>query len=484
MAGVLREPTLGLRSIDQNETNSSIIKPGDPTLSNVDDDPDDVEATFISDITDEDAQSLIEPSLSHVASRLKSTQTPALEKVAVMEDLDGSGPFDSEPDSPSLEAEWPPETQARPELPTNAKESINNPLQLKGNSGSSRRSPPLKPEASQLPITPWHADTKRILLQPRVATQQSSLHGVFSSSRTRSLSGGAEALRKLLPKALPSIAQVGNLFGSSGDGQRSKRSSSLFSDSVTLQMARSSSPTVPRFPITASQPTTRTHERIITTRPQVLARPGNPGRSSEPSNLRRVTSDDSLLYHSVSRASSLGDDSRFENHHVQVNSRVKAIRDSFQDRSSFRMPQMPSMPSMPRVPSFSFSFLPATASIPWRTDTDVRPEILPTAAYKRNSDILASPVRAAVPRLDTAAKPISPVTNDHSTNSLDRVLNSLTGDVVIMGGYRGSVLRSTKTNRQVWVPVKVGLNIRKVDLEVGLEPEDEERMPETIYPSG
>lgn len=53
-----------------------------------------------------------------------------------------------------------------------------------------------------------------------------------------------------------------------------------------------------------------------------------------------------------------------------------------------------------------------------------------------------------------------------------------------MGGYRGSVLRSTKTKRQVWVPVKVGLNIRKVNLEVGLNPEDEERMEETIYPSG
>jgi hypothetical protein len=32
--------------------------------------------------------------------------------------------------------------------------------------------------------------------------------------------------------------------------------------------------------------------------------------------------------------------------------------------------------------------------------------------------------------------------------------------------------------------MKVGLNLRKVDLEVGLEPEDEERMEETIYASG
>ena len=32
--------------------------------------------------------------------------------------------------------------------------------------------------------------------------------------------------------------------------------------------------------------------------------------------------------------------------------------------------------------------------------------------------------------------------------------------------------------------MKVGLNIRKVDLEVGLKDEDEERMPEKIFPSG
>lgn len=69
-------------------------------------------------------------------------------------------------------------------------------------------------------------------------------------------------------------------------------------------------------------------------------------------------------------------------------------------------------------------------------------------------------------------------------SELDRALDSLTGDLVVMGGYRGSVLRSTRTKRQVWVPVKVGLNMRKVNLEVGLEPEDEENMEDTIYPDG
>lgn len=69
--------------------------------------------------------------------------------------------------------------------------------------------------------------------------------------------------------------------------------------------------------------------------------------------------------------------------------------------------------------------------------------------------------------------------------ALDRVLETLTGDIVIMGGYRGSVLRSAQPpHRQLWVPVKVGLNIRKVNLEVGLDPEDEETMEQHIFASG
>jgi pimeloyl-ACP methyl ester carboxylesterase len=54
-----------------------------------------------------------------------------------------------------------------------------------------------------------------------------------------------------------------------------------------------------------------------------------------------------------------------------------------------------------------------------------------------------------------------------------------------MGGYRGSVLRSSQPpHRQLWVPVKVGLNIRKVNMEVGLDPEDEETMEQHIFASG
>jgi hypothetical protein len=115
---------------------------------------------------------------------------------------------------------------------------------------------------------------------------------------------------------------------------------------------------------------------------------------------------------------------------------------------------------------------------------------MPAIISKKNSDTVTKPavapgmVGAAVSRPEAVIETARPLAEGSASGSLDHALESLTGDVVIMGGYRGSILRSTKTNRQVWVPVKVGLNIRKVDLEVGLEPEDEEQMPETIYPSG
>ncbi|EKG12676.1 hypothetical protein MPH_10220 [Macrophomina phaseolina MS6] len=66
-----------------------------------------------------------------------------------------------------------------------------------------------------------------------------------------------------------------------------------------------------------------------------------------------------------------------------------------------------------------------------------------------------------------------------------KAVQELKGDVVILGGYRGSILRSAEPpHRQLWVPIKVGLNLRKVDLEVGLNPEDDETMEERVIPGG
>lgn len=151
-----------------------------------------------------------------------------------------------------------------------------------------------------------------------------------------------------------------------------------------------------------------------------------------------------MLYHSLSRMSSLGDDQRFTNVREQVNSRFKAIVDSF-DTPSFKLPSMPSTLLSPLKKSeFSVSELNFDSS---------------KASLTRTIKIHRDP--------------------------LDSVLEHLTGDLVIMGGYRGSILRSAEPpHRQLWVPMKVGLKVRKVNLEIGLNPEDEENMEKSIIPSG
>jgi hypothetical protein len=417
-----------------------------PDMSDGSDEADDV-ATGRSKMTDEDAESLIGLSMSHVATRLKSPKTPAVEKRNALED--GGRYIGNAPDSPPLE-----------ESPAE-------------DGQDATVAPPLLAEGGVnfVPDQP----TVRMSLPPggipRVSKPsdppQLSLHGVFSGlDRKRSLSGGADALRKLLPKNLPSIGNVGNLFASSMTVQR------------TLTPPKGSGHNRSHSALTPAV------ESSLSTRP---------AETPKQTILRHSTSDDNLLYHTLSRASSLGDDTRFANQHEQVNSRVKAIRDSLYDRTSFKLPQMPSMPSMPSMPNFSFNrnFLNST-SVPtrWISDADVLSDILPNTGTKKRASTVPNPtvlpgITGVVPsRQEALPESVRPVSEALPSHPLDRVLEALTGDVVIMGGYRGSVLRSTNTNRQVWVPVKVGLNIRKVDLEVGLEPEDEERMHESIYASG
>lgn len=415
-----------------------------PEMSeDISDDAEDL-ASARSRMTDEDAESLIGLSMSHAASRLKSPSTPAIEKRNALEE----GYLWAGPESPPLE-----ESAAEGEL-----EVITAPLPM----------PEVRTSlvAGQSPYRASMPATTFTQVRPS-DPPQSSLAGVFSGlDRKRSLSGSADALRRLLPKNLPSIAQVGSMFSSSSAGQRSPRLEG------TMTLPKDSGHV-------------RSHSALTPAADLVLA--ARPAEAHSTKGLRPSTSDDNLLYHTLSRASSLGDDTRFEKQHDQVNSRVKAIRDSLSDRTSFRLPQMPSMPSMP---SFSFNrnfFAPNLVPLRWIPDADVLPDILPSSGTKKRASTLFSPV--VLPAITSVASSRPEVVPEPArawseVHPLDRVLESLTGDVVIMGGYRGSVLRSTKTNRQVWVPVKVGLNIRKVNLEVGLEPEDEERMHESIYASG
>lgn len=144
----------------------------------------------------------------------------------------------------------------------------------------------------------------------------------------------------------------------------------------------------------------------------------------------------------------MGDDDQFQDVREMVNIRFMALKDSLPDVPNFKMPSFPKLYSQAMKSSLSLH------------------TVYSTEALGQQSNV---------------SREASPISKD----PLDRVLEELTGDVVIMGGYRGSVLRSAEApHQQVWAPVKLGLNMRKVNLEVGLEDEDEEQMHKTIVPSG
>jgi hypothetical protein len=58
-------------------------------------------------------------------------------------------------------------------------------------------------------------------------------------------------------------------------------------------------------------------------------------------------------------------------------------------------------------------------------------------------------------------------------------------DVVILGGYRGSILRDVKTKKRLWVPlVRAGLNLRKVDLGIPLDEGADKLTEAQVIPDG
>lgn len=132
-----------------------------------------------------------------------------------------------------------------------------------------------------------------------------------TARHNRSSSVGSDALKRL-SKALPSLSFP-------------KGPSTFFPSLPT-----------PSFFSSVTSPTSPTSRKIL---PAVHNEQQPPSVASRPSySLHRTTSDDSLLYHTLSRVSSLGDDDNFDNIREQVNSRVKAIMDSFPDRPTFKLP--------------------------------------------------------------------------------------------------------------------------------------------------
>jgi hypothetical protein len=195
-----------------------------------------------------------------------------------------------------------------------------------------------------------------------------------------------------------------------------------------------------------------------------------------PYSIRKSSSTGSLSFHrSISIASSLGDDTRFENVKDQINNRLKAIMDSIQD-SNFRLPNLPSLPKMPSILQ---TVSKASEQQPRRHTYG--------PGQKQVRFGVADPATKSRHVSDEAMGTKVPLATRHTY--FNKALEQIKGDVVILGGYRGSLLKNTGNSetphRRLWVPpISAALNITKVELEVGLEDEDEERMAERIIPDG
>lgn len=459
------------------------------TTDSLRDDVADASDRDVQHLSGEDAHSIMEVSISPVATRLTSSRTSRTEEAVALQECDGLGLQSDErtiPPAELLNAGEPKDTLEKPyELGSPKCQHLS--LNVLSSPSSSY---------TGLPTPPWHAEPKKFVAE-RPEQARSALREALALTTRRSFSGSGEALKKFLPSMpkapsfMPSLPSLSvNVI------QRSKnRRLSLSKD------PNSSLPSI-KFPFLSEASAKGRSD--VPLRSSADATPDST-KTPYPRAIRRVASDESLLYHSISRASSLGDDARFEHHTEMLNSRLKAIKDSLQDRSSFRLPSLPSLPSMPslpnmpsipRVPSFNFNVNFAfnlnsgSNSHRRRADIGSTEGTTPNNDAGRSSaalDPVVTPGTGSGPvsSPEAAAKVTRPVTEAPKTGFLNHAMANLTGDVVIMGGYRGSVLRSARApHRQVWVPVKVGLNIRRVNLEVGLEPEDEERMEEQIFSSG
>lgn len=200
--------------------------------------------------------------------------------------------------------------------------------------------PPLQSPEPEQWVSGQHNNKRFTIADP--SRLKSSMAAAIQTRHQRAQSAGESALKRL-SKALPSLPSITipsnllpalhapNPFSSTSsspqkDGSRSSRQNrfSALSPFSSRFLGNSAAPNDDGSRL--AQPDTATAMDRVPSRPQTL---------------RSVASDDSVLYHSLSRMSSLGDDARFSHVREQVNVRIKAIMDSF-DGPSFKLPQMPS----------------------------------------------------------------------------------------------------------------------------------------------
>ncbi|KAF2647794.1 hypothetical protein K491DRAFT_613993 [Lophiostoma macrostomum CBS 122681] len=458
----------------------------------------------------ETVQSAIGVSIGEQQTRLTSPKTPAAEKAAALDETDG-GLFFEGWQQPQDETVIPdPPQAALTDDQEDEKETQDESLPDDEFVGGS--------PAARMP-SPWRATpgTLRVDNRDHRAALRDSL---TTGTRRRAMSGGSatETFKKYMPFTFPSMPKSSGLLNFSlpsfsvspfdnargrpsiyqrkrvSSANHSRKSSGIGQHDGT-QISReavddtrpSPSQSLPRRDHSSTEPIPQ-HQFAATARSHPVPDAPSPSIDIDRQSvrLRRSNSEGSLLLHRPkSFASSLGDDTRFENVSEQVNSRMKAFKDSWQD-SNFKLPSLPTMPN------FSFAsredFFRSTrngSTTPRGTNPDAantsRVSFLATSnPSARNSSLKLTRAKESSSSI-AGMNAATAATHPH----FSRAVQDLTGDLVILGGYRGSVLRSAEApHRQLWVPIKVGLNLRKVDLELGLNPEDEETEEKRIIPAG
>ncbi|KAL2809623.1 hypothetical protein BJX63DRAFT_349131 [Aspergillus granulosus] len=401
----------------------------------------------------DEADNVIGVSMGYIQSRLKARSTPAEEKNRIMER--NAGYFDN------------PEGLFVPEI-TEEPEAFADTAEEKGGS-SAKPSAPMALKAGGSSGGGGGGGARSSFTR--------SLLKSTLPLRPRAWSGDSSTAHRGLKKFFPSLH-----LRSASLAPRRPRS---WSSKLNLERETSPAPEA-AFPRPDPPPVTNdattgvpAEDPIGELRPLQSPSARTPGKHSfvrSNSALRRSSSDQSLYLRASSTASSLEHRPQYEHIHSQTNSRLKAIKDTLQD-SSNRLLSMPSLHFQDLRSEWAYrQFL----SDPSHRKAEATDSSLGSTVTSATLPEIRAPAEEAPPR---TRSPRSSIAAAYPT--LYEAMNELTGDIVVMGGYRGSILRSAKPpHRQLWVPMKVGLNLRKVDLEVGLTREDEERMEETIIPDG
>ncbi|KAJ5392092.1 hypothetical protein N7509_007582 [Penicillium cosmopolitanum] len=481
-----------------SESSSNVLASDSPSpsqyssFSSSDSDGDDHIPGATEVVDEDDADDVVGVSIGRFQSRMKARATPAEEKSRVLERQGGY--FTTVPDNVGEDGLFTSELTAEPESVDTelSNESDKSERQWKNQRATARKPATLPPASSVTvdhraprgPHKELSAPAPRSESKDNASNQRSSFtRSLLKTSLPRRPRAWSGELKKFLPD-LGSLTKRPSLSFRSNNGPRArsqtvaaaaKRSSEI--GSTTRSLNRHSPLPSPSRTLNGNANSYVTANANANEEDEGDdARPLSELRSLDgasavkhsftrrpsatpkrPPSLRRSSSDQSLYLRASSTASSLEQRPLYENVHSQVNSRFKAIKDSLQDSSS----RLLSMPSLHLQDI--------------RYDWGSRPSF-----FNENEE--STMAHHFIQHRHPHCLKITP--NRH-TPILEEAMSELTGDVVILGGYRGSILRSAKPpHRQLWVPMKVGLNLRKVDLEVGLTREDEERMEESIIPSG